>query len=148
MHATSQGTSPSQLSHKMEAQRGANASRSRSPCDDALVHRLFSFASIPVTFPFDPFFLGKHQPSSHPTPMALTTQALLELADVCLQTGRCQELIPLYEQLEFQVNSLPAPCSLNSPLCHSCCASMLQCQECSCRCPPCCGQSHRIGVRH
>ncbi|GJJ73384.1 COP9 signalosome complex subunit 8 [Entomortierella parvispora] len=36
--------------------------------------------------------------------MALTTQALLEQADVCLQNGRYQDLIPLYEQLEFQVS--------------------------------------------
>ncbi|KAF9336781.1 hypothetical protein BG006_007429 [Podila minutissima] len=38
--------------------------------------------------------------------MALTSAALFEQADHALQTGRYQELIPLYEQLEFQVTAI------------------------------------------
>ncbi|KAG0046856.1 COP9 signalosome complex subunit 8 [Gryganskiella cystojenkinii] len=36
--------------------------------------------------------------------MTVTSQALLAQADSCLKAGRYQELIPLYEQLEFQVS--------------------------------------------
>ncbi|KAF9089399.1 COP9 signalosome complex subunit 8 [Mortierella sp. GBA35] len=35
-----------------------------------------------------------------------TTQRLIEQADSCLKAGRYQELIPLYEQLEFQVSTI------------------------------------------
>lgn len=33
-----------------------------------------------------------------------TAQRLIEQADVCIKAGRYQDLIPLYEQLEFQVS--------------------------------------------
>lgn len=33
-----------------------------------------------------------------------TAQRLIEQADVCIKAGRYQDLIPLYEQLEFQVH--------------------------------------------
>lgn len=36
--------------------------------------------------------------------MTVTSATLFEQADHALQAGRYQELIPLYEQLEFQVN--------------------------------------------
>ncbi|KAI1310552.1 hypothetical protein EDD11_003694 [Mortierella claussenii] len=38
--------------------------------------------------------------------MTTQTQQMLEQADVCLKAGRYQELIPLYEQLEFLVSAI------------------------------------------
>ncbi|KAF9578812.1 hypothetical protein BGW38_005218, partial [Lunasporangiospora selenospora] len=38
--------------------------------------------------------------------MTLTTAQLVEQADACIKAGRYQELIPLYEQLEFQVTAV------------------------------------------